>query len=45
MKNDIPLTSNIYKFSSHLIENTLRLHYEDQPVKAVFGNNGFYTIL
>jgi hypothetical protein len=29
----------IYKFSSYLTGNTLRLHYKAQPVNAVWGNS------
>jgi hypothetical protein len=29
------LLNNIYKFSSYLTGNTLRLHYKAQPVNAV----------
>jgi hypothetical protein len=29
--------SEIYKFSSYLTGNTLRLHYKAQPVNAVWG--------
>jgi hypothetical protein len=34
-----PLLNNVYKFSSYLTGNTLRLHYKAQPVKAVWGNS------
>jgi hypothetical protein len=33
------LPNNIYKFSSYLAGNTLRLYYKAQPVNAVWGNN------
>jgi hypothetical protein len=48
MKTDSPsvnplktefLLNNIYKFSSYLTGNTLRLHYKAQPVNAVWGKN------
>jgi hypothetical protein len=31
--------NNTYKFSSYLIENTTHLHYKDQLVNVVKGNN------
>jgi hypothetical protein len=33
------LLNNIYKFSSYLTRNTLRLHYKAQPVNTVWGNS------
>jgi hypothetical protein len=34
-ENHTEHTNNIYKFSSYLTGNTLRLRYKDQPVNAV----------
>jgi hypothetical protein len=33
------LLHNIYKLSSYLTRNTLRLHYKAQPVNVVWGNS------
>jgi hypothetical protein len=33
------LLNNIYKFSSYLTGNTLRLRYKAQPVNGVWGNS------
>jgi hypothetical protein len=34
-----PLKTFVYKSSSYLTGNTLRLHYKAQPVNAVWGNS------
>jgi hypothetical protein len=29
------------KYSSYLIENVLRLRYQDEPVSAIYGKRGY----
>jgi hypothetical protein len=38
------LLNNIYKFSSYLTENTLRLRYKDQTLNAVQGKKTLFIV-